>query len=71
MAVALAAVVGFAVARVFPLTTLLAALAFAAVAAVARRADPELATMLLIRGSYVFLAVLVAAVRFDPVGRFV
>ncbi|WP_049901316.1 UbiA family prenyltransferase [Natrinema sp. J7-1] len=71
MAVALAAGVVFAVARVFPLTALLAALAFAAVAAVARRADPELATMLLVRGSYVFLAVLVAAVRFDPVGRFV
>ncbi|WP_226479591.1 UbiA family prenyltransferase [Natrinema amylolyticum] len=71
MAVALAAVVAFAVARIFPPTALLAALAFAAVAAVARRADPELATMLLIRGSYVFLAVLVAAVRFDPIGHLV
>ncbi|SEP90444.1 UbiA family prenyltransferase [Natrinema salaciae] len=71
MTVALTAVVAFAVARVFPLTALLAALAFAAVAGVARRADPELATMLLIRGSYVFLAVLVAAVRFDPIGRLV
>jgi len=54
-----------------PLTSLLAVLAFVAVAGVARRADPELATMLLIRGSYVFLAVLVAAVRFDPLGRLV
>ncbi|PSQ58449.1 MAG: ubiquinone biosynthesis protein UbiA [Halobacteriales archaeon SW_9_67_25] len=44
----------------------LAAVAFGAVAAVAWRADPETATMLLIRGSYLFLAVLVAAVWFRP-----
>jgi 1,4-dihydroxy-2-naphthoate octaprenyltransferase len=44
----------------------LAAVAFAGVAAFAWRADPETATMLLIRGSYVFLAVLVAAVWFRP-----
>jgi len=44
----------------------LAALAFGAVALVARDADPELATKLLIRGSYVFLAVLVAAVWLRP-----
>ncbi|PCR89727.1 UbiA family prenyltransferase [Natrinema ejinorense] len=69
MTVALGAVVAFVAARVFPITALLAALAFAAVAGIARRAEPELATMLLIRGSYVFLAVLVAAVRFDPIGR--
>jgi len=71
MTVALLVVVAFAIARLFPLTSLLAVLAFVAVAGVARRADPELATMLLIRGSYVFLAVLVAAVRFDPLGRLV
>ncbi|WP_455449670.1 UbiA family prenyltransferase [Natrinema thermotolerans] len=71
MTTALIAVTAFAVLRIFPLTALLAVLAFAAVAAVARRADPELATMLLVRGSYVFLAVLVAAVRFDPLGRLV
>jgi len=40
---------------------------FAAVALVARRAGPALATKLLIRGSYLFLAVLVAAVWFRPV----
>ncbi|WP_123537399.1 UbiA family prenyltransferase [Halosimplex salinum] len=45
-----------------------APLVFGAVALVARRADPELATMLLIRGSYLFLAVLVAAVWFRPLG---
>ncbi|SFC35134.1 1,4-dihydroxy-2-naphthoate octaprenyltransferase [Halobiforma haloterrestris] len=66
MATALLAVVAFAVARVFPPSSALAALAFAAVAAVARRAEPDLATMLLIRGAYVFLAILVAAVWFEP-----
>jgi 4-hydroxybenzoate polyprenyltransferase len=44
----------------------LAAVAFGAVAVVAWRAEPELATKLLIRGSYVFLAVLVATVWFRP-----
>ncbi|QSW98997.1 UbiA family prenyltransferase [Haloterrigena alkaliphila] len=63
---ALLIVVGFAVARVFPPTTVLAVLAFGAVAVVARRADPTVATMLLVRGSYVFLAVLVTAVWFEP-----
>ena len=66
MATALGIVVAFAVVRVFPPSAILAALAFGAVAAVARRADARLATMLLIRGSYVFLAVLVAAVWFEP-----
>ncbi|WP_049922145.1 UbiA family prenyltransferase [Halopiger djelfimassiliensis] len=66
MGTALTLVVGLAVAHVFPPTAAVAALAFAAVAAVARRATPSIATMLLIRGSYVFLAVLVAAVRFEP-----
>jgi len=66
MAAGLLAVVGFAVAAVFPPSSVLAVLAFAAVAVATRRADSELATMLLIRGSYVFLAVLVAAVWFRP-----
>ncbi|SEH14721.1 1,4-dihydroxy-2-naphthoate octaprenyltransferase [Natronorubrum sediminis] len=63
---ALLLVAGFAVARVFPPSAMLAALAFAAVAVFARRASPDIATMLLIRGSYVFLAVLVFAVWFEP-----
>jgi len=46
----------------------LAVVPFGAVALVSRRADAELATMLLIRGSYLFLAVLVAAVWFRPLG---
>ena len=66
MTTALVVVVGLAVVRVFPPSSALAAFAFAAVAVVARRAPPTLATMLLIRGSYVFLAVLVAAVWFEP-----
>ena len=66
MALALVVVVGFVALGVFPPSASVAALAFAAVALVARRAEPELATMLLIRGSYVFLAVLVAAVWFEP-----
>jgi hypothetical protein len=42
--------------------------AFGVVAAVARRAgdDDRLATMLLVRASYLFLAVLVIAVWFRP-----
>ncbi|NGM69127.1 UbiA family prenyltransferase [Natronolimnobius sp. AArcel1] len=66
MAVALSLVVALAAIQLFPPTAILAALAFAAVALIARRAPPTLATMLLIRGSYVFLAVLVAAVWFEP-----
>ena len=66
MMTALLVVLSFAVARVFPPTAILAALAFAVVAAIAYRTGPDLATMLLVRGSYVFLAVLVAAVWFEP-----
>ncbi|MEF8855238.1 MAG: UbiA family prenyltransferase, partial [Haloarculaceae archaeon] len=46
----------------------LAVLPFLAVAALAWRAGPELATKLLVRGSYLLLAVLVWAVWFDPLG---
>lgn len=66
MAIGLAAVIGFAASGVFPPATVLAVAAFAAVASFAVRADPPLATMLLIRGSYVFLALLIAAVWFRP-----
>ncbi|MDL5361566.1 UbiA family prenyltransferase [Halalkalicoccus sp. NIPERK01] len=66
MVLALALVVGFALLGIFPPGTTLAALAFGAVAAVSRRADPEVATMLLVRGAYVFLALLLAAVYFRP-----
>ena len=66
MSVALLAVVSLAAVAVFPPSSVLAVLGFATVAVVARRADPELATMLLVRGSYVFLALLLAAVWFRP-----
>lgn len=68
MTAGLLAVVAFAALTVFPPSTVLAVIAFGAVALIARRADSELATMLLIRGSYVFLAVLVAAVWYRPLG---
>ena len=51
-----------------PLGAGLASVAFGVVAVVARRAEPELATKLLIRGSYVFLAILVGTVWFRPLG---
>jgi len=66
MLAGMVAVVGFAAARLFPPSTVFAPVAFGAVALATRRAGPELATMLLVRGSYVFLAVLVAAVWFRP-----
>jgi 1,4-dihydroxy-2-naphthoate octaprenyltransferase len=66
MLAGMVAVVGFAAARLFPPSAVLAPVAFGLVALATRRAGPELATMLLVRGSYVFLAVLVAAVWFRP-----
>ena len=51
-----------------PPTAAGAAVVFGAVLAVAYRAESTLATMLLIRGTYLFLAVLVAAVWFRPLG---
>jgi 1,4-dihydroxy-2-naphthoate octaprenyltransferase len=66
MATALVLVVGFAALAVFPPSSVAAVVGFGAVAGVARRADAELATMLLVRGSYLFLALLLAAVWFRP-----
>jgi 4-hydroxybenzoate polyprenyltransferase len=68
MAAGLVGVVGFAAAGVFPPSSVGAVAAFGAVAVFARRAgaDDELATMLLVRASYLFLAVLVTAVWFRP-----
>jgi 1,4-dihydroxy-2-naphthoate octaprenyltransferase len=66
MAGALVTVAGFAAAGLFPPSAVAAVVAFAAVAAVAYRATDEVATMLLVRGAYVFLACLVAAVWFRP-----
>jgi 4-hydroxybenzoate polyprenyltransferase len=68
MAAGMGAVVLLAAVGVFPPASAVAVAAFGAVAAVARRAHPALATKLLIRGSYLFLAVLVAATWFRPFG---
>jgi lycopene cyclase domain-containing protein len=59
-------VVAAAVDGLLPAGVALAVVPFVAVAGISTRADPELATELLIRGAYVFLAVLVAAVWFRP-----
>ncbi|PSQ16718.1 ubiquinone biosynthesis protein UbiA [Halobacteriales archaeon QS_7_69_60] len=66
MAFGMAAVVALALAGVFPPASVFAPMVFGVVAAFAWRAgeDASLATKLLIRGSYLFLAVLVAAVWF-------
>ena len=66
MAAGMLAVVALALADVFPPSSVAAVAVFAVVAGVAYRGDPALATKLLIRGSYLFLAVLVAAVWFRP-----
>ncbi len=66
MAVGLLAVLALAGAAVFPPSAALAPAVFTGVALLTHRADAELSTMLLIRGSYLFLAVLVAAVWFQP-----
>ena len=50
----------------FPPSSPLAALAFATIVLIAIRAEPTIATMLLIRGAYVFLALLLVAVWFRP-----
>jgi len=68
MAAGMGTVLALAAGGAFPPSSTAAPVAFAAVAAFTRRTGPEHATMLLIRGSYVFLAVLVAAVWFRPLG---
>jgi len=55
-----------AVSGLFPRSSPAAAIAFGSVALVAYRARATPATMLLIRGAYVFLALLVVAVWFEP-----
>lgn len=66
MAAAMAGVVALAALSVFPPSSVAAVAAFGVVAGFAARSDPTVATMLLVRGCYVFLAVLVAAVWFRP-----
>jgi len=66
LAAALCAVLALAAVGVLPTGAVLAVFAYGAVAGIARRADRETATMLLVRGAYVFLAVLAAVVRYRP-----
>ncbi|MFB6184121.1 MAG: UbiA family prenyltransferase, partial [Haloarculaceae archaeon] len=67
MVTGMVAVVALAVGLpAMPRSAVFAPVVFGVVAAIARRADPELATALLIRGSYLFLAVLVIAAGFRP-----
>ncbi|MFB6166046.1 MAG: UbiA family prenyltransferase, partial [Haloarculaceae archaeon] len=66
MGVGLLAVLACAAVGVFPPSAAFAPVVFGGVAALTRRADAELSTMLLIRGSYLFLAALVAATWFRP-----
>ncbi len=67
MAVGLTIVaVGALLTPIVPPSSIVAVLAFAAIAGVARKRNAALATMILIRGTYVFLALLVAAVWFHP-----
>ena len=51
---------------VFPTGSVLAAFAFGAVAAISRRSGPRVATMLLVRGAYVLLALLLVALWYRP-----
>lgn len=68
MVLSLATVPAFVLIGTFPAGTLLAAGAFAGVLVLAVSAPPDIATALLIRGSYVFLGLLIAAVWFQPLG---
>ncbi|QKY20423.1 lycopene cyclase domain-containing protein [Halolamina sp. CBA1230] len=66
LAVGLFAVVPLTITGLLPPSAPAASLAFGAVAAIAVRRDPTTATMLLVRGAYLFLAVLLVAVFFEP-----
>ncbi|WP_053949215.1 lycopene cyclase domain-containing protein [Halolamina sediminis] len=66
LAAGLFAVVPLSIIGVLPPSAPAASLLFGAVAAVAVRRDPEIATMLLVRGAYLFLAALLVAVFFEP-----
>lgn len=62
----LALTVGLTLVKLFPPGAVLAVVVFGAVAAMATRAQPTVATMLLVRGAYLFLAILLVAVEFLP-----
>lgn len=66
LVLALAGTILVSASGIFPLAAMIAPLAFVPVAAIAVRKDATIATAMLIRGCYVFLAVLIAAVWFRP-----
>ncbi len=65
MGSAMIGVLGFAGAGYLPRGSVLSVIAFAPVAAIAWRRDPRIQTMLLIRGSYLFFAVLIGVTWFE------
>lgn len=58
--------VGAVATPVIPPSSIVAVVVFTAIASATRTQNPRLATMVLIRGTYVFLALLVAAAWFQP-----
>ena len=66
MGVGLFAVIAFAIDGLFPPAAVLAVVPFAVVAVVARRREPKVATMLLVRAAYLLLAGLLVAAFFRP-----
>ncbi|MCT9096025.1 UbiA family prenyltransferase [Haloarchaeobius sp. HME9146] len=68
MGFGLLGVLAFAAFGIFPPSAALAVVVFVPVAYFAYRGTEELATMLLVRGCYVFLAALLVAVYFEPLG---
>jgi len=66
MAAGMVAVVALSITAVVPRGSALAVVPFVAVALLARRADPDLATKLLVRASYLFFALLVVAAWLRP-----
>lgn len=66
MVAALVLVPAFVAVGLFPVGTVIAAIVFAPLAAVGLRSSPTVGTALLIRSCYLFLALLIAAVWFDP-----
>jgi 1,4-dihydroxy-2-naphthoate octaprenyltransferase len=67
MASGLAVVTGLAtMTDILPISSVGAVIAFAVIAGLTRRMDAKHTTMILIRGSYVFLALLLASVWFQP-----
>ncbi|MFB6153116.1 MAG: UbiA family prenyltransferase [Halodesulfurarchaeum sp.] len=59
-------ILGFTAIDLFPDGVALGVFVFGAVAAIAAEAEPERATMLLVRGAYLLLAAMIVAVRYRP-----